>query len=176
MTVVGIDAAVAERAGNRVAVENGHKVLYDGKTGAELARVALGATTSKTGGVPTPMGVVTGNCGSSYMYLATAPRQNNNLYYQFSTGFDLSTGSAYDFDWYTAFDSSWAYGTYHFEWSDHGPLIPAKQHWTSGWKTEPTSGAPTGTVFVGRVSSGTAYLTNGAICTSGYPTGSVAIY
>lgn len=69
MTVIGIDNEIAAKAGNRVAIVAGYKVLYNGATGAELARIPLSGITYPGTRTISPMGVVTGNCGTSYLYL-----------------------------------------------------------------------------------------------------------
>ena len=171
MTIVGIDDAIAARAGNRVKIGDGYKILINGTTGVEIARVTWKGAKKQKG--VSPMGLVTGNCGTSYLYLQNLGSGR----YQFSTGFDLSTGYAIDFDWYVSVTAQWTYpntGSYNFQWSDHGPLWPT-QHWTSGWRSDLTE-APSGTTHVGRVTSGRAYRTDGAICYSGYPTASVQVY
>lgn len=173
MTIVGIDEEIAAKAGNRIKVINGYKILINGFTGLEIARVPLNLNTNKLIGVITPMNVVTGNCGTAYIYLQNL----GNSLYQYSTGFDLTSGYAYDFDWYISIIAEWTYpysGSYNFAWDDHGPLWPS-QHWSSGWKVDDTT-APFGTLHVGRVTSGTVYRTDGAICYSGYPTSSVRVY
>ena len=38
MSVIGINAKNATKAGNLVKIENGYQALYDGKTGAEITR------------------------------------------------------------------------------------------------------------------------------------------
>lgn len=173
LTVGAIDNKVAARAGNHVRVENGYKVLYDGATSAEIARVPIGSGGSPNGGTISPYGTITGNCGTSYIYLQNL----NNLRYQFSTGFDLTAGSAYDFDWSISVTASWTFpssGGYGFHWSDSGPMWPG-QHWTSGWIQQTTS-APSGAYHVAEVTSGTAYRTDGVVCYAGPATAAAYIW
>lgn len=173
LTVGAIDDKIAAKAGNKVRVENGYKVLYDGATGAEIARVAIGNGGLPNGGTISPYGTVTSNCGTSYIYLQNL----NNLRYQFSTGFDLTVGSAYDFHWSISVYASWTYphsGGYGFEWSDSGPMWPG-QHWTSGWKQD-TTPAPSGTYHLAAIKSGTAYRTDGVVCYAGAATAAAYIW
>lgn len=166
LTIGAIDNKVAAKAGNHVRVENGYKVLYDGATGAELARVAIGGTGSPSGATVSPYNTVTGNCGTSYIYLQNL----NQLKFQFSTGFDLTSGSAYDFHWNTAVTASWTHpssGGFSSAWSDSGPMWPG-QHWTSGWRQDTTT-APSGTIHQAQVTSGTVYRTDGVVCYAGSP-------
>lgn len=173
LTVGAIDEKVAAKAGNHVRVENGFKVLYDGATGAELARVAIGSAASPSGAKITPYNTVTGNCGTSYIYL-----QNLNLSrYQYSTGWDLTSGSAFDFHWEVAVTASWTWpspGSFNSIWGDSGPMWPG-QHWTSGWRQGITS-APTGVYHVAQVTSGTVYRTDGAVCYAGSATAAAYIW
>lgn len=60
LTVGDIDEKTAVRAGNHVRVEKGFKVLYDGVTGAEIARVAIGGGGSPRSATVSPYNTVTG--------------------------------------------------------------------------------------------------------------------
>lgn len=164
LTVGDIDEKTAVRAGNHVRVEKGFKVLYDGVTGAEIARVAIGGGGSPRSATVSPYNTVTGNCGTSYIYIQNL----NYLKYRYSTGFDLTSGYAYDFHWETKVIASWTYpwsGNYNAEWSDSGPMWPG-QHWTSGWRQETTT-APSGNIHQAQVTSGVAYRTDGVVCYAG---------
>lgn len=173
LAVVAIDNRVAAKAGNKVRVENGFKILYDGATGTELARVAIGVGGSSSGGTISPYNTVTGNCGTSYIYLQNL----NNLRYQFSTGWDLTTGSAYNFDWSISVTASWTFphsGSYYHGWSDAGPLWPTG-HWTSGWQ-QSTTDAPSGTNHFAQVTSGYVYRSDGAVCYAGSATAATTVW
>ncbi len=174
--VGGIDDTLALGAGNIIRYEGTDKVLVDGRSGAELARIPRDSAEARrlaiaqsvqsaSGGLGT-QGVVYGNCGSSYMYLKNI---SQNDLYQFKTGFDLTAGSAFDFDWYLHMFLN--DGSYDFYWEDHGPMF-SDPHWTSLWRTDDVGKNGTMTA---RVTSGTAYTTNGLICFSGYPTASAYV-
>lgn len=170
LTVGAIDEKVAVKAGNHVRVENGFKVLYDGATGAELARVAIGSAASTSGGKIVPYNTVTGNCGTSYIYL-----QNLSLgKYQYSTGWDLTSGLAFDFNWEITVTASWSSGSFSSTWGDAGPMWPG-QHWTSGWRQGLTR-APNGIYHFAQVTSGTVYRTDGAVCYAGSATAGAYIW
>jgi hypothetical protein len=180
MFVGGTDEAKAREAGNIVRTEGNEKVLIDGATGEEIIRIPADPSKAKADAIEKSQkssiagffGVVTGNCGSSYLYLANTPGVRT---YEFWTGFNLNGpkgGAAFDFDWYVNIRAEKGTRFYNFEWSDHGPQIPSSQ-WTSGY-VQDTSSIANATHY-GRVTSGTAYLTNGSICYSGYPTGSAYV-
>lgn len=160
MYVTGIDEVQAARAGNRVILDGNEKVLVDGRTGLTIARVPALSTNE-----PTTQGVVHGDCGSSYLYMRDTGESN---ILEFTTGFDLTRGSAWEFDWYLVFDGP---RNYSGRWEDHGPIRPS-EHWTSGWKSDYTTddGWHTGEVIFGA-----AFLTNGLICFSGLPSASAHI-
>jgi hypothetical protein len=158
MFVGGIDETQASRVGNRVVHDDGYRVLLDGQTGAELARVPI-APRSVSGGSPITLGTVYGDCGASYLHMQDAGSYNN--VFKFSTGFDIIY-NALDFTWFVRFDGP---ATYSGSWGDNGPMWP-NEVWTSGWKTEYTTDDGWHT---GYVSLGVAYATNGTICYSGGP-------
>lgn len=170
MSITGIDEKIAVASGNKVLYKNGYKILLNGTSGAEIARVPVKSSFPVID--PTPSNAISGNCGTSYLYLKNLGKGN----YQFSTGFDLATGKAQDFTWKIQVASTWTYpnsGSYNYEWSDTGPMN-ASAHWTSGWKTD-RSTAPYGSLHIGRVIKGFAYRNDGVICTSGYPSASVNV-
>lgn len=170
MNIGGIDEDAARRAGNIVSIEGNSKVLYDGTSGVEIARIPVDeglARASATG--PTPQSNVPGNCGSSYYWIYDT---NGPGKYEFTTGFEVDS-PAYDFTWDTVVEADWGSGIYHFEWSDAGPQVPSSS-WTSGF-VEDTSEAPFYTWHYGRVTAGTAYLVSGAICYSGLPNAGVYV-
>ena len=131
MTVMEIDEEVAAKAGNPVVIDGNWKVLYDGQTGAEIARVPVDPS------APTTQSIVYGNCGSSYYWLKDKLGDNN---YEFATGFDVP-GDAYDFNWRTVVHAEWESGSYDFEWGDDGPQVPGPS-WTSGWVEDDTPAPP----------------------------------
>ena len=162
MTITDIDENRAREAGNVVKVRDGYRVLIDGKSGEEIARVPLKDKEKASGDVSTnATGTAYGDCGSSYVSIENVSQSD---IYRFRTGFDL-TSSAVDFDWYINIRASNSSGVYNFDWSDHGPMWP-DNNWTSGWKTDDT---PLNAYHYIRITSGTAYLANGGVCTSGYP-------
>jgi len=164
MVVGGIDEEQAKRAGNRVVHNDGYRVLLDGRTGAELARVPT-SSPSVTGGSPGTLGVAQGECGISYIYMRDAGSYNN--VFEFRTGFDIIY-NAFDFTWFVLFDGP---DTYSGSWADSGPKWPSKS-WTSGWKSEYTTDDGW---HVGEVSLGIAYATNGTICFSYGPSEAVIV-
>jgi hypothetical protein len=171
LSISGIDEQVAKAAGNQVVIRNGYKVLIDGNTGREIARIR----TNLSPGIidPSPRNAVVGNCGTSYLYIQNLGGKK----YQFSTGFDLTVGKSRDFSWQILVNSQWTYpnsGSYNFQWSDSGPML-LTTHWTSGWKVDQST-APSGSLHVGRVLKGIVYRSDGVICTSGYPTASAYVY
>jgi hypothetical protein len=169
--ISGIDEQRAIAAGNQVVVRNGSKVLIDGKTGFEITRIQIKPSSEKIDIVP--KNAVAGNCGTSYLYMQNLGGRK----YQFSTGFDLSAGKALNFSWQILINSQWTFprsGSYNFQWSDSGPVL-LTAHWTSGWKLDQST-APSGSLHVGRLMQGVVYRSDGAICTSGYPTASLNVY
>lgn len=165
MHVGAIDADQAKRVGNRVLYKDGFQILLDGKTGSEIARVrtARVKATGNQAQAITPNTTVAGNCGSSYIDLVDS-RQYDNVY-KFITGFTVN-GSAYDFNWYVAFEAG--NGGY-WTWSDSGPQWPGSS-WTSNWVDEYT--AYDGWVKGYVESSSRAYLTDGRVCWTGGPSDS----
>ncbi|MGP3928272.1 hypothetical protein [Streptomyces sp. 8N616] len=169
MNVGGIDEEAARKAGNKVRIEGDEKVLIDGKTGAEIARIPADADQAREQAL-SPRNVVTGNCGLSYFFLQDDP---NPQQYEWITGF-IVNGSAYDFAWYVNTRGEWDSGVYNYEWEDVGPMWPDSE-WSSEIQTDDTT-APGGTYHYGRVTSGTAYLVDGRVCFSGYPNHSDYVY
>lgn len=170
MFVAAIDDAQAAAAGNRVEIEGSSKVLYDGITGEELARVPADGSVPSPGD-PAARGVYAGPCGTSYVYVYDAVGDNN---FRFSTGFDSTKGSAFDFTWVASVTAEWSDGGFGWEFEDWGPMWP-DEHWTSGWITEDTS-APSGTTHIAEVTGSTVYLVNGTICWSYLPSHVATIY
>lgn len=168
MLVTDIDEEQALRAGNRVIAEGTDRVLIDGLTGAELARVPINPPSSGGGALST-QGVVYGNCGSSYIYL----RDSAGSKFYFYTGFDLNN-SAVDFDWYVNVRGEYSRGADNYSWEDHGP-IAFRDVWTSG-NIFSTQDIPAGSYYYARVTSGRAYLANGGVCTTGYPSDGRYLY
>lgn len=166
MYVTDIDVGQAARAGNKVTTEGSDRVLRDGRTGEELARVPMKG--GRTGDVSTA-GVVYGTCGSSYIYL----RDASGRQFYFYTGFDLNR-TAYDFDWYVNVRGERNYAVDNYDWEDHGP-ISFRSYWTSG-NQYTTQDIASGSYYYARVVSGTAYATNGSVCTSGYPSDGRYLY
>lgn len=165
MVVTDIDVKQARKAGNRVVTEGDYRVLLDGKTGQEIARVPK----KNTAGDVSVQNYVTGNCGTSYIYLRDASGAN----FYFYTGFDLN-GSAVDFDWYVNVRGEHAGGIDNFEWEDHGPLA-WREAWTSG-NIYSSQDLPYGSWYYARVTSGTAYLSDGRVCYSGQPSSGRYLY
>ena len=171
LSVVGFDEKIAAEAGNHIVIRNGYKLLISNLTGKEISRIRQNSFPRAID--PKPENLVSGNCGTSYFYIQNIGRGR----YQFSTGFDLSTGKARDFSWDLFISSQWTFpngGSYNFQWSDRGPLI-LTNHWTSGWKVDQTT-APFGSLHLGRVVKGVVYRSDGAICSSGYPNASVRVF
>lgn len=171
LSVVGFDEDIAAQAGNRIVIRNGYKILVSNLTGNEISRIRIRSFPRLID--LKPLNFVSGNCGTSYFYIQNIGGGR----YQFSTGFDLTTGKARDFSWDLSISSQWSFpngGSYNFQWSDRGPLI-LTTHWTSGWKVDQTT-APSGSLHLGIVVKGVVYRSDGAICTSGYPNASVRVF
>lgn len=173
MFVSGIDEKQAAKAGNIIRTEGSEKVLVDGKTGAELARVPADPKTAEAQalrqsqasakpGVTGDTGTVHGNCGSSYVSIDDVGQKD---IYRFKTGFKVK-GEAVDFKWRLNIHAEKGSSVYNFDWGDDGPMWP-DDTWTSGWKNDDT---PVNGRHVARVTSGMAILTNGKICVAGFPT------
>jgi hypothetical protein len=160
MYVGGIDAIQAAKVGNRVELQGGFKILYDGKTGREIVRVPTGSAGSQPNASVAPFNQVKGDCGVSYLYMRDGKYYNND--FQFSTGFDV-VFNVYDFNWRVVFDGP---GDYAGSWEDDGPMWPG-EYWTSGWRSE--SIGVDGWVS-GEVVTGVVYATNGVVCYTGHPT------
>lgn len=154
MTIGDIDEVQARRAGNKVVKRDGYKILIDGKTRRELARVPLPDTI-------VALDTVTGNCGSSYVEIRDKAGDRR---VHFSTGFNLNGakgGNAYDFDCTVVIeDAAGGYGGF----TDSGPMWPSRV-WDSGLVSRPIAGPG----YAELTAEGTAYLTNGSVCFSGVP-------
>jgi hypothetical protein len=107
MFVSGIDEKQVAKVGNKVRTEGSEKVLVDGKTGAELARVAADpkaaeaqalreSQASAKVGAAGDTGTAHGNCGSSYVSIDDVAQKD---VYRFKTGFKhvarVMTGMAF---------------------------------------------------------------------------------
>jgi hypothetical protein len=172
MFVGGIDENQAAKVGNIVRLVGRDKVLFDGRTGAELGRVPADPDVARERAIrasekTAPFNEVPGNCGRSHMYLRDV---SQNDIYQFKTGFNV-VSNAYDFDWKINISASTGSGRYNFDWEDTGPMFP-DEDWTSGWKNDDT---PLNGWHRARVTYGVAFLTNGNVCYSGYPHDSVFV-
>jgi hypothetical protein len=172
MFVGGIDEKQAAKVGNIVRIEGSEKVLVDGKTGAELARIPADpkaaeaqalrqSKASAKSGAARATGTVYGNCGSSFVSIEDVGQRD---IYRFRTGFKVN-GSAFDFKWRLNIRAETGSSTYNFDWGDNGPMWPDND-WTSGWKNDDT---PVNGWHVARVRTGLAILTNGKVCVAGYP-------
>jgi hypothetical protein len=106
MFVSGIDEKQAAKAGNTVRTEGSEKVLLDGKTGEELARIPADPEAAKAQalrqleasgkpGAAGDTGTAHGNCGTSYVSIDDAVQPD---IYRFKTGFKVK-GNAIDFSW-----------------------------------------------------------------------------
>lgn len=166
MLVTDIDVVQAAKAGNRVVVRGNYRVLIDGRTGVELARVPRSG--AKPGDVST-QNTVYGNCGTSYSYL----HEYGGADYYYNTGFNVN-GSAYSYDWNGYVRGEWSGGADVLEF-DFGGGLAFRSSWSSGYRYDSQS-APSGTWYYGRVTYGVAWLTDGRVCTSGYPNDGKYLY
>ncbi|GII95572.1 hypothetical protein [Sinosporangium siamense] len=152
------------------------KILVDGKSGQELARVPADSQRAQEEAVEksaasagvTPEDEVVGNCGSSWFYIMNAPGRD---LYQWYTGFRLTGGEAYDFQW-RVYIQDLVGGGYSRSWSDNGP------QWPSATWSSPTvvDRSPINGTHLGYVRSGShAILTSGAVCYSGGPSDSANV-
>lgn len=164
MELIGFDTATAAKAGNTITTEAGYQVLRDGRTGAVLGRIG-----AKGGPDNAPANTVYGNCGSSFFYLYDL----SGARFALRTGFTV-TANAFDFRWRTRTIGQNSFQTDNWEWGDDGPMWPSRS-WSSGYK-ESTQDTYAGTYYYGRVTSGTAYLVNGKICSTGYPNDGKVLY
>lgn len=86
-------------------------MLYDGKTGEEMARIASQGTASPNAFASTPLNQVNGNCGYSYLYLYNYPVSTPGYYaYRYSSGFHITTGVAIDYSWNDSVSAFWPSG------------------------------------------------------------------
>lgn len=160
MLVTEIDVAQAAKAGNRVVVQGDFRVLISGRTGVELARVPRPGTRTAEVGAEN---LVYGNCGSSYFYLGDY--SGTDFYYR--TGFSVN-GSAYSYDWNGYVSGEWYSGTDYTSF-DFGGGLAFRSSWTSGYVRSTQDSPNFGVWYYGRVTRGVAWLTDGRVCTSGYP-------
>lgn len=150
MTVVGYDEAVARA--------NGYTIRFtaDGTPYSVKSTTRLGGA----GGVTT-QNLVTGNCGSSYVWLYDIGDKK----YQVSTGFGV-TVSAVQYNWYA---------------NVIGPNYNYTHTWGGGlWFSNTWSGTAVGLVNIGGTytvkATGHAVLSNGLICNSLGPIANESIY
>lgn len=163
MTTTAIDVTQAERAGNSVTVDDGWQILRD-PAGRELARVPVeGVGTSG-------YDIVYGDCGSAYFEIYDSGGNDRKGFW--GTGFDISGGSAYDFDWNISVFAQ--YGSFDRDWYDAGPGGGSSWDWTPVVFT--TTADSDGRRHYGEVSSGVAYLYDGRVCSSGGPESSAVIF
>ena len=159
MTVLDIDAEQAARAGNRVKVDGDFRVLIDGRTGEEIARVPRPGKRGEVGVQNTGYG----NCGSSYFYL----RDYSGTDFYYYTGFSVRD-PAYKYDWNGYVSGEWYGGEDNLSF-DFGGGLAFRTSWTSGRKYSTQDSPNFGVLYYGRVTSGTAWLVDGTVCYSGYP-------
>lgn len=154
LVVTGIDQAIANKHGYKVIVKNG-----------TLATVKVAdhpitqATTMHA--LDTP--VVTGNCGTSFLYYAAQGGRRAVVH----TGFDLTTAAPmFAYDWQVAVTDNIGVGSRSWGGPDFG------YSWDTTWTT---SHGTTGYSWA-QVTGGHAYLVDGRICSSLGPWQSTNLY
>ena len=200
MYVGSIDVAAATAAGNTVVpLRDGRVKLVDGRTGEVLATVpadnvfedqAGERRAAVSGGLEDVVvddgpdtrelelsggevlgvelaGRVSGRCGVSWYYMYNSVQSDRGY---IRTGFDLYW-NAYDFRWRTLATRETSGSEDVNYYGDDGPMWP-DDVWQSG--SQYFTALFNGTYY-GRVYSGTAYLTDGRVCYTGYPTDSAYI-
>ncbi|GII25935.1 hypothetical protein [Planosporangium mesophilum] len=154
LVVTGIDQQVANR--------NGYKVIVkDGKL--DTVKVANHPITQEPVVTTMDNPVVTGNCGTSFLYYAAQGGRKAQVY----TGFDLTTAAPmFAYDWTVAVTDNIGVGSK--PWG--GPHVGYS--WDDTWTT---SHGTTGYSWA-QVTNGHAYLADGRTCNTLGPWQSTNLY